>query len=177
MKLVIVDNNGVINHSSDTLIKTPNEWKPIAGSLAAIAQLTHAGYRIIIATNQSGIGRGLLDMTTFNAINEKMHKAVHQAGGLIDAIFFCPHTNEDKCHCRKPETGMFEEIIQRYGVDLKGIPVIGDSLLDVQAAVKVDAAPILVLTGKGSKTKANQVLPQGTQVFDNLAAVADSLTR
>lgn len=177
MKLIILDNNGVINQSSHTFIKTPDEWKPIPGSLEAIARLTHAGYRVIIATNQSGIGRGLLDMTTFNAINDKMFKAVQQAGGRLDALFFCPHTQQDKCHCRKPETGMFQEIMQRYSTDLKGVPAIGDSLRDLQAAVAVGAIPMLVLTGKGETTHASGNLPEETQVFADLASVVDALVK
>ncbi len=176
MKLVIIDNHGVINHRSNTFIKTADEWTPISGSLRAIARLTQAGYRVVIASNQSGIGRGLLDMTAFNAINEKMHKAVHHAGGAIDSIFFCPHTNEDKCQCRKPEVGIFKEIMQRYRIDLKNIPIIGDSLRDMQAAIKVGASPILVLTGSGNKTSANKALPENTQIFADLAAATDFLT-
>ena len=137
MKLIILDQTGVINQSSDTFIKTPDEWIPIPGSLEAIARLTHSGYRVIIAANQSGIGRGLLDMATYNAINDKMYKAVNQAGGRIDAIFFCPHSSTDKCSCRKPATGLFDEIMQRYGVNLSNVPAIGDSLKDLQAAVAV----------------------------------------
>ena len=175
MKLIILDNRGVLNFSSDTFIKTPDEWKPIPGSLAALARLSQAGYRIVIATNQSGIGRGLMDMETFNAINEKMYKAVIQAGGRIDAIFFCPHAKADKCNCLKPKTGMFDEIVQRYGVDLKSIPIIGDSLRDLQAAAKTGAIPVLVLTGKGKKTKAEKILPEGTKVFANLAEFVNSL--
>lgn len=177
MKLIILDNNGVINESSQTFIKTPDEWKPIPGSLEAISRLTHAGYRVIVATNQSGIGRGLIDMATFNAINDKMFKAVHQAGGRLDALFFCPHTEQDKCHCRKPETGMFKEIMQRYSTDLKGTPAIGDSLRDLQAAVAVDAIPILVLTGKGEMTHANGNLPEDTQIFADLSSVVDTLVK
>lgn len=177
MKLIILDSNGVINEASQTFIKSPDDWKPIPGSLEAISRLTHAGYRVIIATNQSGIGRGLLDMTTFNAINDKMFKAVHHAGGHIDAFFFCPHTEQDKCHCRKPEIGLFQEIMQRYSTDLKGVPAVGDSLRDLQAAVAVDAIPILVLTGKGEMTHANGDLPEGTQVFADLASVVDSLVK
>ena len=175
MKLIILDNRGVLNFNSDTFIKTPDEWKPIPGSLAALARLSQAGYRIVIATNQSGIAGGLMDMETFNAINEKMYKAVSQAGGRIDAIFFCPHANADKCSCRKPKTGMFDEIIQRYGVDLKNIPIIGDSLRDLQAAAKAGAIPVLVLTGKGKKTKAEKILPEGTKVFADLAEFVNSL--
>ena len=175
MKLIILDQAGVINQSSDTFIKTPDEWIPIPGSLEAIARLTHAGYRVVIVTNQSGIGRGLLDMATYNAINDKMYKAIHHAGGRIDAIFFCPHTNADKCSCRKPATGLYEEIIQRYGVNLKNVPAIGDSLKDLQAAVAVGATPILVLTGKGQVTRAQEELPPNTQIFENLAAAVDAL--
>ena len=177
MKLVILDNNGVINESSSTFIKSPDEWKPLPGSLEAISQLTHAGYRVIVATNQSGIGRGLLDMTTFNAINDKMFKAVQQAGGRLDALFFCPHTQQDKCQCRKPGIGMFQEIMQRYSSDLKGVPAIGDSLRDLQAAVAVGAIPILVLTGKGERTHANGELPEETQIYADLASVVDALVK
>ena len=177
MKLIILDEAGVINYSSDTFIKTPDEWIPIPGSLEAIARLAHTGYRIVIATNQSGIGRGLLDMATYNAINDKMFKAVHHAGGRIDAIFFCPHTQADKCICRKPATGMFNEIIQRYGVNLKNVPAIGDSLRDLQVAAAVGATPILVLTGKGQVTRAQEEIPSNTQIFENLAAAVNALVR
>ena len=175
MKLIILDQTGVINQSSDAFIKTPEEWIPIPGSLDAIARLTHSGYRVVIATNQSGIGRGLLDMATYNAINDKMYKAVNQAGGRIDAIFFCPHTNADKCSCRKPATGLLDEIMQRYGVNLKDAPAVGDSLKDLQAAAAVGAIPMLVLTGNGQTTRTAKEIPAGTQIFENLAAVADAL--
>ena len=175
MKLIILDQTGVINQSSDAFIKTPEEWIPIPGSLDAIARLTHSGYRVVIATNQSGIGRGLLDMATYNAINDKMYKAVNQAGGRIDAIFFCPHTNADKCSCRKPATGLLDEIMQRYGVNLKNAPAVGDSLKDLQAAATVGAIPMLVLTGNGQTTRTAKEIPADTQIFENLAAVADAL--
>ncbi len=175
MKLIILDQAGVINQSSDTFIKSPEEWIAIPGSLDAIAQLTHAGYRVIIATNQSGIGRGLLDMATYNAINDKMYKAVNQAGGRIDAIFFCPHTAADNCACRKPATGLFDEIMQRYGVNLKNVPAVGDSLKDMQAAVAVGALPILVLTGNGEVTRNAQDLPEQTQVYADLVALVNVL--
>lgn len=176
MKMIILDQNGVINHSSHTFIKTPDEWQPIPGSLEAIARLTQLGYRVVIASNQSGIGRGLLDMAMFTAINDKMYKAVQQAGGHIDAIFFCPHTNVDRCACRKPETGLFEEIKQRYGADLSTVPAIGDSLKDIQAAIAAGAKPVLVLTGNGEKTQANKQLPKDIPVFDNLAMAVNALT-
>lgn len=177
MKLVILDRDGVINYDSETFIKTPDEWKPIPGSLEAIAHLNQAGYRVVVATNQSGIGRGLLDMVTLNAINDKMCKAINQAGGRIDAMFFCPHANTDHCDCRKPATGMFKEISERFGLGLSGVPAIGDSLRDLQAAAAVDAIPILVLTGKGKKTKAGGGLPENTRIFPNLSAAVDALTQ
>src|SRR5512134_864821 len=177
MKLVILDRDGVINHDSDEFIKSPDEWKPIPGSLEAIAHLTQAGYRVVVATNQSGIGRGLLDMGALNAINDKMCKAVIQAGGRIDAMFFCPHANTDNCNCRKPATGMFDEIADRFGVELNGVPAIGDSMRDLQAAAAVGAIPVLVLTGKGKKTKAEGGLPENTRIFSNLSAAVDALTQ
>src|SRR4051812_13123682 len=99
MKLVILDRDGVINHDSPEFIKKPDEWEPIPGSLEAIARLNRDGYRVIVATNQSGVGRGLLDMATLNAINEKMHKSLAQVGGRIDAIFYCPHAQTSDCAC------------------------------------------------------------------------------
>lgn len=177
MKLVILDRDGVINYDSAAFIKTPDEWKPIPGSLEAIARLTQAGYRVVVATNQSGIGRGLLDMGALNAINDKMCKAAIQAGGRIDAMFFCPHANTDKCNCRKPATGMFKEIADRFGMELNGVPAIGDSLRDLQTAAAVGAIPILVLTGKGKKTKAEGELPENTRIFPNLSAAVDALTQ
>jgi D-glycero-D-manno-heptose 1,7-bisphosphate phosphatase len=175
MKLIILDRDGVINHDSDQYIKSPDEWKPIPGSLEAIAQLSQAGYRVVVATNQSGVGRGLFEMDTLNAIHEKMVKAVNQAGGRIDAIFFCPHTSADGCACRKPLPGMFREISTRFNVDLTDVPTVGDSLRDLQAAITVGAQPILVLTGKGAKTAKNPDMPAITPVFPNLAAVARHL--
>ncbi|MBY0473589.1 MAG: D-glycero-beta-D-manno-heptose 1,7-bisphosphate 7-phosphatase [Nitrosomonas sp.] len=175
MKLIILDQTGVINQCSDTFIKTPEEWIPIPGSLEAIARLTHSGYRVVIATNQSSIGRGLIDMTTYNAINDQMYKAIHHVGGRIDAIFFCPHTDADKCTCRKPATGLFDEIMQRYGVNLRNVPVVGDSLKDLQAAAAVGAIPILVLTGHGQVTRNESEIPANTQIFENLAAMAHAL--
>ncbi|MDD2929853.1 MAG: D-glycero-beta-D-manno-heptose 1,7-bisphosphate 7-phosphatase, partial [Sideroxydans sp.] len=131
MKLIILDRDGVINYDSDQFIKSPDEWKPIPGSLEAIARLNQEGYRVVVATNQSGIGRGLFDMPTLNAIHDKMHKSLAQVGGRIDAIFFCPHTNEADCSCRKPKSGMMLEISARYGIGLAGVPAVGDSLRDL----------------------------------------------
>jgi D-glycero-D-manno-heptose 1,7-bisphosphate phosphatase len=159
-KLIILDRDGVINFDSDQFIKNPEEWKPIPGSLEAIARLCQADYRVVVATNQSGIGRGLFDMPTLNAIHDKMHKACAQAGGRIDAVFFCPHTNDSNCGCRKPKTGMLEEIATRYGVNLKGVPAVGDSLRDLEMAVGMGAQPILVLTGKAAKRRPRATCPK-----------------
>ena len=169
MKLVILDRDGVINHDSDQYIKSPAEWRPIPGSIEAIARLHQAGFRIAVATNQSGIGRGLFDMATLNAINDKMMELVFRQGGRIDALFFCPHTAAEECGCRKPRTGMLEEIAARFHTELKGTPLVGDSLKDLQAAEAVGAQPLLVLTGKGQRTKAEGGMPRKTLVFDDLA--------
>ena len=168
-KLVILDRDGVINHDSDHFIKTPKEWKPIDGAVEAIARLNQSGFRVVVATNQSGIGRGLFDMATFNAINDKMMELVFRQSGRIDAIFFCPCTAEQHCHCRKPDTGMFEDIASRFQVGLNGVPAIGDSLRDLEAAAKVGCVPIRVLTGKGKLTKEKAGLPRGTKTFADLA--------
>jgi D-glycero-D-manno-heptose 1,7-bisphosphate phosphatase len=175
MQLIILDRDGVINFDSDQFIKSPEEWKPIPGSLEAIARLNQAGYRVVVSTNQSGVGRGLFDMPTLNAIHDKMHKACALVGARIDAVFFCPHTAESHCQCRKPKPGMLEEIAARYNVSLSGVPAVGDSLRDLQSAATMGALPYLVLTGKGAKTQAEGGLPEGTQVFANLAAVAAKL--
>lgn len=175
MKLIILDRDGVINFDSDQFIKSPEEWRPIPGSLEAIARLNQAGYRVAVATNQSGIGRGLFDMPTLNAIHDKMHKSLAQVGGRVDAIFFCPHTNEANCECRKPKSGMIEEISARFGVSLKGVPAVGDSLRDLEAAGRLGAQPYLVLTGKGAKTQAKGGLPEGTLIHPDLASVVSSL--
>ena len=169
MKLIILDRDGVVNYDSAQFIKSPDEWKPIPGSLEAIARLTQAGYRVVLATNQSGIGRGLFDMATLNAIHDKMQRAVAQVGGRIDALFFCPHAADSKCDCRKPKPGMFEEISKRFNMDLAGVPAIGDSLRDLQAAAAVGAQPILVLTGKGEQTVEGGQVPEGTLTFADLA--------
>jgi D-glycero-D-manno-heptose 1,7-bisphosphate phosphatase len=175
MKLVILDRDGVINFDSDQYIKSPSEWRPIPGAIEAIARLNQNGYRIAVATNQSGIGRGLFDMATLNAMNDKMMELVFRQGGRIDALFFCPHTAVEDCNCRKPRTGMLEEIAARFHTELKGVPAIGDSLKDLQAAEAVGAQPILVLTGKGTQTRDQGGMPKKTLVFDNLAEASKHL--
>jgi D-glycero-D-manno-heptose 1,7-bisphosphate phosphatase len=151
---IILDRDGVINEDSDAYIKTPEEWIPIPGSLQAIAALTQKGYKIVVLTNQSGVARGLFDLPMLQRINIKMISMVETAGGKIEAIFYCPHGPEDFCECRKPKPGLFHAFAQRYKVDLKGIPAIGDSFRDIQAAQAVGASPILVETGKGERTLA-----------------------
>ena len=171
----MLDRDGVINHDSDQFIKSPAEWRPIPGSLEAIARMHHAGLRVVVATNQSGIGRGLLDMGTLNAIHDKMHRALGAVGGRIDAIFFCPHTADAGCECRKPRCGMLKEIAVRFGVDLAGVPCIGDSLRDLQCAETVGAQPMLVLTGKGEKTLRDGSFPKNTLIFPDLAFATSAL--
>lgn len=175
MKLIILDRDGVINFDSDQFIKSPAEWKPIPGSLEAITRLNQAGFRVVLATNQSGIGRGLFDMATLNAIHDKMHKSLAQLGGRIDALFYCPHAADSKCECRKPRSGMMEEIAKRFNTPLAGVPAIGDSLRDLEAATAVGAQPILVRTGKGEKTLKAGGLPPDTLVFADLAEVVKYL--
>jgi D-glycero-D-manno-heptose 1,7-bisphosphate phosphatase len=147
------------------------------GSLEAIAKLTQAGYKVVIASNQSGIGRGLFDMDTLNAIHDKMHRAVQSVGGRIDAVFYCPHTSELKCNCRKPKPGMFLRIGGCFNTDLSEAFVIGDSLRDLQPAASVGARPVLVLTGKGGVTQAEGDLPEGTLVFADLATAVDYILK
>ena len=175
LKLIILDRDGVINVDSALFIKTPDEWRPIPGSIEAIARLNQHGYRVVVATNQSGVGRGLFDMATLNAINDKMMELTFRQGGRIDAIFFCPCTADQKCRCRKPDTGMFEDIASRFHVGLSGVPTVGDSLRDLEAGAKAGCAPILVLTGKGKKTQAKGDLPKGTRIFADLAEAVKHL--
>lgn len=175
MKLIILDRDGVINYESDQFIKSPDEWVPIPGSIEAIARFSQAGFRVLVATNQSGISRGLFDMATLNAIHGRMHKAVGLAGGRIDAIFFSPDSAKSNSRSRKPNPGMFEDISERFNVSLRDVPAVGDSLRDLQAAAAAGARPILVLTGKGGKTRAAGGLPEATDIYPDLAAVADEL--
>ncbi len=175
MSLIILDRDGVINHDSDDFIKTPAEWEPIEGSLEAIAKLNHAGYRVVVITNQSGIARGFLDVDTLTRIHSKMRRMISQVGGKLEAILYCPHGPEDGCDCRKPLDGAYNELAHRLRINLRDIPAVGDSLRDIQAAQAVGARPILVRTGKGEKTLADPALPKDIAVYDDLAAVADAL--
>jgi D-glycero-D-manno-heptose 1,7-bisphosphate phosphatase len=169
MKLVIVDRDGVLNVDAKESIKSPEEWVPIEGSLDAIATLNDAGFRVVVATNQSGVGRGLIDLLTLNRIHRKMIDAMRAVGARIDAIFYCPHAEEKGCDCRKPKPGMLLEIGRRFGVDLAKVPAVGDARRDLLAAKAAGAMPILVRTGKGEQTLVEGELPDNTLVFANLA--------
>lgn len=175
MKLIILDRDGVINEDSDEFIKSEDEWIAIPGSLAAIARLNHAGYRVVVATNQSGLARGLFDINALNAIHAKMHEQLTQYGGAIEAVFFCPHGPEDKCACRKPAPGMFHDISRRLRQPLYKTIVVGDKLSDINAALAVKARAMLVKTGKGQLTLDNNTLPDDVQISDNLSTLVDSL--
>jgi len=178
MKLVILDRDGTINIDSDEFIKSPDEWIALPGALEAIARLNHAGWHVVIASNQSGLGRGLFDVVSLNAIHTRMHKQLASAGGRLDAVFYCPHTPDDACTCRKPKPGLFEQIGERYGIDLKGVHAVGDSLRDLLAAAAVGCKPHLVYTGKGAQFAGKPLPPEcppNTEVHQDLAAFADWL--
>ena len=175
MKLVILDRDGTINHDSERHIRSPEEFRPIKGSLEGIARLTQADYRIAVATNQSGIARGFFDTRTLFAIHDTLNRSLAQVGGRIDAFFFCPHSAEDRCACRKPQPGMLLEVARRFNVALGDTYMVGDALRDLEAAAAAGARPVLVLTGKGAATRDAGKLPPGTQVFPDLAAFAAHL--
>ncbi|AZV93316.1 D-glycero-beta-D-manno-heptose 1,7-bisphosphate 7-phosphatase [Kerstersia gyiorum] len=176
MKLIILDRDGVINQDSKAFVKSPDEWLPLPGSLEAMARLSQSGWRIAIATNQSGLARGLFDMETLNAMHAKMRRALAALGGSVDAIFVCPHGPEDGCRCRKPAPGLLQDIGRRFDIPLAGVPVVGDSLRDLQAAAAVGAQPWLARTGNGAATAGgSNLLPPGTRIGDNLAAIVDTL--
>lgn len=175
LRLVILDRDGVINYDSEQHIRSPSEWHAIPGSLEAIARLNRAGYRVLVATNQSGLARGLLTIKDMSAIHARMRRELAQVGGQIEAVFFCPHAREEGCECRKPRPGLLLEIARRLGVDLRDVVVVGDALRDVQAARAAGARPVLVRTGKGRETESSVNGLEGVAVFDDLAAVVDSL--
>lgn len=173
-KLIILDRDGVINEDSDAYVKSLAEWLPIPGSIEAMARLSQGGWLIAVATNQSGLARGYFDQATLQAMHDRLQQLVAEQGGRVDLIRFCPHGPDDYCACRKPRTGLFLEIAEHFDMSLTGVPVVGDSLRDLEAGVAVGCAPFLVRTGKGAQTELKP-LPEGTHVFDNLAAVADFL--
>lgn len=177
MKLIILDRDGVINEDSDNYIKSPEEWWPIPGSLEAIARLKRAGYNIAVATNQSGIGRGYYDLATLAAMHAKMQRllAEHDAKATIDFIAYCPHHPDDHCACRKPKTGLFKQIAEYFSCDLKGVPMVGDSLSDIQAAEKMQCQTALVKTGKGTRSIKSAKLPPDLPIFTDLSHYVDCL--
>lgn len=175
MKLVILDRDGVINHDSDDFIKTADEWLPVNGSLEAIARLYQSGYRVIVISNQSGLARGKFNIEALNAIHEKMHNLLTGYGGVIEAIFFCPHGPDDGCECRKPKPGLYLELAKRLRVKLNNVFAVGDKLSDVQAAIAAGAKPVLVRTGYGQQIVDSGGVPDGVPVFDDLAGFADRL--
>ena len=174
--IVILDRDGVINYDSDAYIKTPEEWQPIPGSLEAIARLCAAGFRVAVVSNQSGVGRGLLDLETLARIHAKMIAGVEAAGGSLAGIYFCPHTPDDDCACRKPRTGLLRRLEAELRLEsLVGVPVIGDKLADLDLAAAAGARGLLVLTGKGTDTA--MLAPIGTEIYADLAAAVDDLLR
>jgi D-glycero-D-manno-heptose 1,7-bisphosphate phosphatase len=174
MKLVILDRDGVINEDSESFIKTPEEWIPIQGSLEAISRLNESGYRVVVASNQSGVGRGLLNIETLNSIHEKMKNMLAEVGGHIDAIYFCPHKPSDGCDCRKPLPGLFTKIAGHLRTSLTDVVAIGDSPRDIEAAIAAGASPVLVYSGKTRADNSNEKLI-GIPAFDNLAGAVDDL--
>lgn len=179
MKLVILDRDGTINADSDEFVKSPDEWEPLPGALEAIAKLNHGGWHVVIASNQSGLGRGLFDVVALNAVHAKMHKALAALGGRVDAVFYCPHAPDEDCACRKPKPGLFEQIGERLGVDLKGVPTVGDSARDLQAGKAAGCEPHLVLTGKAAGWRnqgAPPDCPPDAVVHLDLMAFAEFLT-
>ena len=180
VKLVILGRDGILNEFRDDHVKSPDEWFAIAGALEAVSRLNHGGWHAVVATNQSGIGRGMIDMASVNAVHAHMLKQLMAAGGRIDAVFFCPHTPEDQCDCRKPLPGLMLEIGKRYGIDLKQVPMVADTLRDLQAAHAAGCEPHLVCSGRAAGLDAAQIQQitdqvPGTRVHADLAAFADHL--
>ena len=181
MSLVILDRDGVINHDSDDYIKSPDEWQPLPGSLEAIARLCRADYTVIVATNQAGVGRGVFSLDMLIRIHSKMASSIRDKGGRLDSVFFCPHSPADQCSCRKPKPGMLLEISDRLSTGLSGVPFVGDSLRDLEAAAAAGAMPVMVKTGRGRLTQ--EKLSQGelshtlgqTPVYADLAAFTDAV--
>ena len=173
-RLVMIDRDGVINEDSGEFIKSVAEWRPIAGSLEAIASLHRAGWKIAVVTNQSGVGRGLFDEATLAKIHAHMRERVRSAGGELAGVYYCPHLPDAGCECRKPKPGMFRTLERELGVSVAGAPYIGDRMSDVEAAEVVGARPMLVRTGTGAATVA-LLGSRPVPVFDDLAAAARSL--
>ena len=180
MKLVILGRDGILNHYRDDHVKSPEEWQPIPGALEALARLNDAGWHAVVATNQAGIGRGMIDMALVNAVHAHMMQLVQRAGGRIDAVFFCPHTPEDHCECRKPLPGMMHDIARRYGLDLANVPMVADTLRDLQAAAAAGCQPHLVRSGRAAHLDPNTLSGMQQQVptarvHTDLGAMVDHL--
>lgn len=166
-RYVILDRDGVINVDSDAFVKSADEWLPLPGSLEAIAELNRHGFKVVVITNQSGVARGLFDLTTLDDMHDKMRSMLSELGGSIEAIYYCPHEPNDQCRCRKPLPGLFEAFAKDKQIDLQAVYAIGDSYRDIQACQTAGGKPILVKTGKGLKTLKNH--PQlNLPVFENL---------
>lgn len=176
MQLLILDRDGVINEESGQFIKSAAEWRPIPGSLEAIAKANRAGYRMLVVSNQSGLARGIFTIDALNQIHREMHNQINAAGGAIDAIFFCPHGPDDGCQCRKPQPGLYNQIAERLRVSLGGVPAVGDRYGDIVAARDAGAQPILVRTGRGEQTIENNNDLSGVSIYPDLAAVIDDIT-
>ncbi len=166
-KIVLLDRDGVINEDSDDYIKSPLEWEPIPGSLEAIGLLAQRGFGVVVITNQSGVARGLFSLDVLGQIHAKMQRAIEAHGGRLEGIYYCPHGPEDFCGCRKPKPGMFNQAAKDLGLNLAGIPAVGDSYRDLEAARSAGASPMLVQTGKGMRTLARYPDPNAP-VFSNL---------
>ena len=180
MKLIILGRDGILNEYRDDHVKAAAEWVPIPGALEAVSRLNHAGWHAVVATNQAGIGRGMIDMASVNLIHAHMNKLMQAQGARLDAVFFCPHTPEDHCECRKPLPGMMLEIGRRYGIDLHQVPVAADTLRDLQAAQGAGCEPHLVRTGRAAGLDEPQIeqwrqLVPGLRVHADLAALAEHL--
>ena len=174
-RLIILDRDGVINEDSDNYIRSVAEWHPIPGSIEAIARLSKAGYIIAVATNQSGIARGYYSLSELGAMHSKMSRLVQEQGGKIDCIKFCPHGPNDGCHCRKPQTGLVEQIENALNLSVKDAWFVGDTLTDLQCGAAMGCKPALVKTGKGERTIAKGEGLEGTLVFTSLADFTDHL--
>lgn len=174
-RLVVLDRDGVINRDSPLFIRSPEEWQPLPGALEAIARLVQGGFLVVVASNQSGVGRGLFSAATLDAIHRRMNGAVEAAGGRLAGIFVCPHAPEDGCDCRKPLPGLLRQIGQRFAIPLEDMPVIGDSERDLQAAWAVGARAILVRTGNGRQTETRLAGTEKVEIYDDLAAAVHAL--
>ena len=180
LKLIIIGRDGILNQFREDHIKEPSEWVAVPGALEAVSRLNHAGWHVVVATNQAGIGRGMIDMSSVNAVHAHMMRILHGVGGRIDAVFFCPHTPEDACECRKPLPGMVLDIGRRYGVDLSQVPMVGDTLRDLQTARAAGCLPHLVRSGRAAvldDAELHNMVEQvpGTMVHHDLAAFATHL--